>query len=146
MGQQEEGLKKYLIGLSILHELNLEPKELEEFAITLLDWNAQIGNEKFNELWEKVSGENLIGLGQSPQHRQDKVKQFIVGAIQSAREKRPEAEEYFKSAQKMAADSNVPAEMRELGRVLTRILAGDTKVDLSGLPNNLADAVRAALK
>jgi len=60
-------------------------------------------------------------------------EQFIAGAIQSARERRPEAEEYFKSAQKMAADSSVPAEMRELGRVLSRILAGDTNADLSGL-------------
>ena len=38
-------------------------------------------------------------------------------AIQSAREKRPakypqgEAEEYFKSAQKMAADSSIPADL-----------------------------------
>jgi len=52
-------------------------------------------------------------------------EQFIAGAIQSAREKRPakypqgEAEEYFKSAQKacvepgrnVAADASVPADL-----------------------------------
>ena len=66
---------------------------------------------------------------------------------------RPEAEEYFKSAQKMAADSSVPADlpsrrasgrcepvetmskgMRELGRVLQRVMIGDRNVDLSSLP------------
>ena len=73
-------------------------------------------------------------------------EQFVAGAIQSAREKRPEAEQYFKSAQKMAADSNVPAEMRELGRVLSRILAGDTQVDLSALTRELREAVERELQ
>ena len=59
--------------------------------------------------------------------------------------KRPEAEEYFKSAQKMAADSSVPAEMRELGRVLSRILAGDKKVDLSSLSREWAELVKKEL-
>ena len=66
--------------------------------------------------------------------------------IQSAREKRPEAEEYFKSAQKMAADSSVPAEMPELGRVLTRIMAGDMNADLSALTSELREAVEKAMK
>ena len=45
-------------------------------------------------------------------------RQFIAGAIQSAREKRPEAEQYFKEAQRMAGSANVPAELQELGKVL----------------------------
>ena len=45
----------------------------------------------------------------------------------------------------MVADSSVPAEVRELGRVLSRIMVGDTKVDLSGLPDWLAEAVRKEL-
>jgi len=57
-----------------------------------------------------------------------------------------EAEQYFKSAQKMAADASVPAEMRELGRVLTRIMAGDTQVDLSALRSELREAVEMAMK
>jgi len=73
------------------------------------------------------------------------VEQFITGAIHSAREKRPEAEEYFKSAQKMAADSSVPAEMRALGRVLQRIMIGDKNVDLSSLPREWAEAVERAM-
>jgi hypothetical protein len=58
----------------------------------------------------------------------------------------PEAEEYFKSAQKMAADSSVPAEMRELGRVLSRIMVGGTKVDLSGLMEEMREAVEKAIR
>ena len=73
-------------------------------------------------------------------------EQFIAGAIQSAREKRPEAEGYFKSAQKMAADASVPAEMRELGRVIQRVMLGDRNVDLSSLPREWAEVMRAALK
>ena len=73
-------------------------------------------------------------------------EQFIAGAIQSAREKRPEAEGYFKSAQKMAADSSGPAEVRELGRVLQRIMVGDRNVDLSSLPKEWAELVEKELE
>jgi len=52
---------------------------------------------------------------------------------------------FFKSAQKMAADSNVPAEMRELGRVLQRIMIGDKNADLSSLPREWAELVRKAM-
>ena len=45
----------------------------------------------------------------------------------------------------MAADSSVPAEMRELGRVLQRIMIGDKNVDLSSLPRKWAELVRKAM-
>ena len=45
----------------------------------------------------------------------------------------------------MAADASVPAEMRELGRVLQRIMIGDRNVDLSSLPKEWAEAVRKAM-
>ena len=70
---------------------------------------------------------------------------FIVGAIQSARGKRPEAEEYLKSVQKMAANPSVPAEVRELGMVLQRIMIGDKNVDLSSLPKEWAELVKKEL-
>ena len=73
-------------------------------------------------------------------------EQFITGAIQCVRGKRPEAEGYFKSTQKMAADSSAPKEVQELGRVLSRIMIGDKNVDLSGLPEEWAEAVRDGLK
>ena len=40
--------------------------------------------------------------------------------------KSPKADKNFGSRQKMAVDSSLPAELREVGRVLSRILAGDT--------------------
>ncbi len=69
------------------------------------------------------------------------VEQFIAGAIQFAREKRPEAEEDFKSAQKMAAVSSVPAEMRELGRIIQRVMLGDRNVDVSSLPREWVEMI-----
>ncbi len=69
-------------------------------------------------------------------------EQFIAGAIRSAREKRPEAEGYFKSAQKMAADSSAPKELQELGRVLQRIMLGERNVDLSSLPREWAELIQ----
>lgn len=99
---------------------------------------------QFEVLWKELNGQALpVWLTQHLE--QDIVEQFIAGAIQSAREKRPEAEEYFKSAQKMAADSSVPAEMRELGRVLQRIMIGDRNADLSSLPKELREMVEKAL-
>ena len=48
----------------------------------------------------------------------------------------------FKSAQKIAADASVPAEMRELGRVLQRIMIGDKNADLSSLPKEWAELIQ----
>jgi len=41
----------------------------------------------------------------------------------------------------MAADSSVPAELRELGRVIQRVMLGDRNVDLLSLPMDWADAI-----
>ena len=100
-----------------------------------------IGDNRFDTLWRQITNSPIPEwLTQLPQ---ETAQQFIAGAIQSAREKRPEAEEYFKSAQKMAADSSVPAEMRELGRVLQRIMIGDKNVDLSSLPKEWAELIKS---
>jgi len=45
----------------------------------------------------------------------------------------------------MAADSSLPAEMRELGGVLSRILVGDMNADLSGLTEEWREAVEKAI-
>ena len=54
---------------------------------------------------------------------------------------RPDAEEYFKSAQKMAADASAPKKIQELGRVLTQIMAGVKGMDLSGLPEEWREMI-----
>ena len=74
------------------------------------------------------------------------VAQFITGAIQSARGKHPEAEQFFKAAGKMARDPNAPAELRALGKVLQRIMLGDLRqVDLSALTGEMRESVEKAL-
>ncbi len=113
----------------LLFQLNIEPQSQQTMASTLVRWRKKLGAEKFDTLWQEEIGQTLPD----------------AKAIQSAREKRPEAEQYFKSAQKTAADSSVPAEMRELGRVLSRIMAGDTKVDLSALPPEYVELIKKEL-
>lgn len=72
-------------------------------------------------------------------------KQVVGGAIQSAREKRPEAEKYFKEAQRLASDSNAPKEFQELGRVIQRVMLGDRNVNLSSLPREWIDLIKSIL-
>ncbi len=71
-------------------------------------------------------------------------EQFIAGAIQSAGEKRPEAEQYFKEAQRLACSANVPAELQELGIVLQKIMLG-APADLSTLTGELSAMVEKLL-
>lgn len=71
-------------------------------------------------------------------------EQFIAGAIQSAREKHPEAEQYFKEAQRLADSADVPAELQELGKVLQKIMLG-APADLSTLTGKLREMVEKVL-
>lgn len=73
------------------------------------------------------------------------VEQFIVLALTAARERKPEAEQYFKAVSSMAADPAIPTELRALSNVLRRLMMGDTQVDLSELPTPWADLIRKAL-
>ncbi|MBI3189738.1 MAG: tetratricopeptide repeat protein [Ignavibacteriales bacterium] len=120
-GDKKSALAYYQEALALLENLGAQPLVAEvRQLIASLESDTRVGKQQQGMTTE----------------------QFIAGAIQSAREKRPEAEDYFKSAQKMAADSNVPAEMRELGRVLQRIILGEKNVDLSSLPREWAEMVR----
>jgi len=142
--QYEDGLRKFLDGFSMLLAIEIQPVEM---IGTLLEWKKQIGDEPFRRLWLKVSGRNLPEWLSKPSYQQEQeiTMLFISKAIQSAREKRSEAEQYFMYAQKMATDSSISAELRELGRVLSRIMAEDIKADLSGLRDEWRDAVEKAL-
>ena len=121
--------------------------DAEKVAEILVSIRQEIGAKVFDNVWKQTTGSDIPDwLTQSPQLEQSMTaEQFIAGAIQSAREKRPEAEEYFKSAQKMAADASAPAETSELGRVLTRIMAGDTDADLSALTREVRKIVQSVL-
>ncbi len=47
--------------------------------------------------------------------------------------------------QQIATDASAPAEIRALGRALNAVLSGDRAPDLSALPTELADAMRALI-
>jgi hypothetical protein len=54
-------------------------------------------------------------------------------------------EQFFGLTRGLAGDARLPAEIRGLGRVLNEVLAGKRDPDLSALPPELADKVRAML-
>jgi hypothetical protein len=70
------------------------------------------------------------------------VEQFIALVLTAARERRPEAQALYEAVTKMATDPAAPAELRALGRVLQRLMLGDSRVDLSGLPAAWVEVIR----
>ncbi len=162
-GNYKDAITSLLNGLMQLVKLQIEPQTQQAMASDMAGWRQELGTDKFDVLWKEITGQEEIPewLSQTPREQQGMTaEQFIARAIQSAREKRPEAEEYFKSAQKMAADASVPAEVRELGRRSPppfpffemgrpgggqRMMPGDRDVDVSSLPGEWGEAVRKAM-
>lgn len=72
---------------------------------------------------------------------------FLAMIVQACRsDAPPELGEQLENATRgMAAQANAPSGIRELGRVLNAILAGEREFDLSALPPQLADKVRGVL-
>ncbi len=120
----------------------------EGVAEILINVQQRIGIENFDNAWKEITDSPMPEwLMRHPEQEQDMTaEQFIVEAIQSAREKRPKAKQYFKEVQRMATDSSISVELCELGRVLSRIMVGDTKVDLSGLPEEWAKVVLMSMQ
>ncbi len=139
--ENEEALKALLVSLQTLTQMGAAP-DAQAVAGILAGWRADMGAEPFDALWNKVAGQPLPdwlkGQGMTPE-------QFIAQAIGAARERRPEAEQFFAVCERLAGDPNAPAGLRALGAALRRILSGDADVDLSALPAAWADAIRAAL-
>jgi len=74
------------------------------------------------------------------------VQDFVHGAISAAKNHAPEAAQYFDATTKMVRDPNAPLEFQELGKVLQRILTGIKNPDLSHLPEELANLIKAELE
>jgi len=70
------------------------------------------------------------------------IEQFIALVLTAAHEKRPEAAELFEFVSRLAADPSQPAALRRLGKVLQRLMLGDSRVDLSGLPAAWVEVIR----
>ena len=66
--------------------------------------------------------------------------------MQAAKNKVPEAAQFFDAVSKMAADPNLPAEIQSLGAVLRSILSGNLSPDLTPLPPELAQLITQALE
>lgn len=143
----KDAIASLLQGLMQLVELKIEPQIQQAMTSDMTGWREELGAEKFDAIWKEITRQKIPEwLSQSPKQEQGmSVDQFITGAIQSAREKHPEAEHYFKAAQKMSIDSNTPAELQELGKVLQRIMIGEKNVDLSALTDELREIVEKAL-
>lgn len=146
-GSYGKALVSLFSGLKLLSQLNIDPGTQNTIASILIGWQQIIGAEKFDELWQEEIGQPIPEWLKQKPHRERGMtaEQFIVGAIQSVREKRPEAEQYFKEAQRMAVASNAPAELQALSKVLLRIMIGEKNVDLSVLPTELREMVEKAL-
>lgn len=76
----------------------------------------------------------------------EQIKEFVQALAEAHRAKSPQAQQYFETVSKMAADSNAPQHYRELGSVLKKYMGGVKNPDLSGLPKELAEIVQKAIQ
>ncbi len=83
--------------------------------------------------------------GEEPEKSEISLQDFIRTVIQAHRSKAPQAVPLFDALGKMAADDTLPPELRELANVLQSFMSGIENPDLSRLPAELAQLVRAAL-
>jgi len=145
--QYKEAVHALLSGLSLLSELQIEPKTQQDMASDMRSWRDEIGSEKFDPIWQELTGESAIPEWLQAEEQQGlSAEQFIQMCVSAAREKRTEAPQLFEAAGKLAGDSNAPPEYQALGKVLQKIMLGDKAPDLSGLPEELAEALRKALE
>jgi len=146
-GQYHFALKYFVEALIAFQSVQAQSK-VQSVVSWLIGFRKEIGTEKFDVLWQEEIGQPIpewLGKVDNQQEQGMTVEKFIVDAIQSAREGRPEAEGYFKAAQKMVIDSNAPAELQSLGKMLQRIMIGEKNVDLSVLTDELREMVEKAL-
>jgi hypothetical protein len=75
------------------------------------------------------------------------LEDFLQMVVRACRPDAPPGldEQLYKATRGMATQPNAPTGVRELGRVLNQVLAGERNPDLSALPPQLADKVRGVL-
>jgi hypothetical protein len=143
--QYKEAITFLLNGLMLLVQLRIEPQTQQAMASDMAGWRAELGEQKFDALWKEITNSPLPEwLLQEGQQQGMTAEQFIAAALGAHYQRRPEAAQYYEAARKLAADAGAPAEVRELGRVLSRLMAGDARVDLSALPREWREAVERA--
>jgi len=145
----KDAIASLLSGLMQLVELKIEPQTQQAMASDMAGWRQELGAEKFDGIWKELTDSPIPEWLAQPSQSEQKgmtAEQFIIEAIQAARQKKPEAQHFYEAAGKMAGDPDAPDDLHTLGRVLQRIMIGDTKADLSSLPPELAEIVRKVLQ
>ena len=124
-----------------------KPMGLANVLQALSKLAPQLGLPEGLDGWEKLARQAEAGSGQnSKQDELEQITQFVQGLVQAVRGKSPETQKYFETASKMAVDPKAPPVYRTLGKVLQSYMSGMKKPDLSGLPDEMAEIVRAALE
>jgi tetratricopeptide (TPR) repeat protein len=136
-GEVLGGLRALRQGLEILAGMGARA-DAEQVAGILAQVRQMIGAEMFDALW------TMAGSG-APPVRALPVEEWIRESVRAARKGGPGQEELRALAKAVAGDAGAPEELRALARVLLQILDGNVQPDLSGLPEEWAGWVRAAV-
>lgn len=153
----KKAISSLLEAIMILENSGIEPHIQQKMAGNLASWRIELGIERFDGILKEVTGQDtpewvkkLLFNQSTPMGKERStnmsIEQFIPIVIQSAREKRSEADAYLKFAQKMEMDSSMPRELQELGKVLQKVLNGDKDLDLSSLTDEWRAIVEKAFK
>jgi tetratricopeptide (TPR) repeat protein len=136
-GEALEGLRALRQALEILAGMGARA-DAEQVAGILVQVRQEMGPEVFDALWAMAGGS-------APPVRALSVEEWIRESVRAAREGGPGREELRALAEGMAGAGGAPEELRALARVLLQILDGNFQPDLSGLPEEWAGWVRAAV-
>jgi hypothetical protein len=107
----------------------------------------QLGLPEGLDGWEMLAQrmESAQAEGQQDgQSELEQIREFARQAARAAREKSPEAGQYFENVSKLATDPAAPPELRAFGRVLRDYMAGVPTPDLSGLSEEIRRVVQEA--
>jgi hypothetical protein len=136
-GQALEGLRALRQAWEILAGMGARA-DAEQVAGILVQVRQRLGPEVFDALW-------VMAGGSAPPVRALSVEEWIRESVRAAREGGPGREELRALAEGVAGARGAPEELRALARVLLQILDGNFQPDLSGLPEEWAGWVRAAV-
>jgi tetratricopeptide (TPR) repeat protein len=137
LGKQNEGSRHIGNAIKIYTQMgNLERvAEIQELHAHLI--NKYQNESELQDNYTEVKKEET---------RTASIKDFIDEIVNAKRHKDPKAEQYFYKIAGMTIDENLAVEIRELVKVLQKILIGDKTPDLSRLPKELATLVKEALE
>jgi tetratricopeptide (TPR) repeat protein len=147
--EQLAGQEDWRALAAVLRRILAGERDPQALLPGLDDVDTLIAGDVLRELGVAISplplGEGQGGEGAEGQGIN--LGQLLALVAQAGRPDAPPglAEQLFGLTRAMSSAPEAPPEVRALGRVLNRVLSGDRAPDLSGLPPELADAVRAIL-